>query len=312
MATILITGGTGMIGTALSRFLTGKQHQIIILTRHLPRGRGAGTSDISYAGWNPAKQTIDSEAIQKADYIINLAGAGVADKRWSKKRKAEIVNSRVQSGELLVKALKEIPNKVKAVISISGIGWYGDDKKRNTGQSFFSEQDAADSDYLGQTCVQWEEAIQPVTALSKRVVIYRTGIVLSNGGGAFTEFKKPVRMGLAPIFGSGRQVMSWIHIDDVCRLFLYAIENEKIRGIYNAVAPQPATNKNLILSLAKKMKGRFYIPGYVPSFLLKIILGEVSIELLKSAWVSSEKISSTGFQFVFPSLEAALDDLLKK
>jgi uncharacterized protein (TIGR01777 family) len=308
MATILITGGTGTIGTALSKSLTGKQHQVIILTRH-PR---EGTAAVSYAAWDPANKSIDIEALQKADYIINLAGAGVADKRWTKKRKQELVDSRVQSGALLVKALQENENKVKAVISMSGIGWYGDDKKRNAKQSVFREGDAADEGFLGQTCVKWENAIKPVTALNKRIVIFRSGIVLSNDGGALSEFKKPVRAGLATIFGSGNQVTSWIHVDDLCRLFLYAIDNERIRGEYNTVAPQPVTNKNFILTLAKKMKGRFFIPIYVPSFLLKMVLGEVSTEVLKSATVSCEKLISSGFQFLFPTLDVALDDLIKK
>jgi uncharacterized protein (TIGR01777 family) len=308
MATILITGGTGTIGKALSKFLTGQQHQVIILTR----SPHTGTPDVSYAAWDPAKKTIDIDALQKADYIINLAGAGVADKRWTKKRKQEIVDSRVQSGELLVKALQENTNKVKAVISMSGIGWYGEDNKRSASQPYFKEGDPADNDFLGETCVKWENAIKPVTALNKRLVIFRCGIVLSNDGGAFTEFKKPVRAGIAPIFGSGEQVTSWIHIDDVCRMFLYAIGNERVQGEYNVVAPQPVTNKNLMLTLAKKMKGSFHIPIYVPSFMLKLILGELSIEILKSAKVSCHKITDSGFQFVFPSLEVALDDLLKK
>lgn len=308
MATILITGGTGTIGKALSKFLTAKQHQVIILTRH-PRTSTAG---ISYAMWDPAQKIIDIEALQKADYIINLAGAGVADKRWTKKRKAEIVDSRVQSGALLVKTLQENDNKVKAVISMSGIGWYGDDNKRSANQPFFTEGDAADEGFLGQTCIQWEDAIKPVTALNKRLIVFRCGIVLSKDGGALTEFQKPVRAGVAPFFGSGEQITSWIHIEDLCRLYLYAIDNEKIRGVYNTVAPQTVTNKNFMLTLAKKMKGRFYIPIYVPSFVLKLIMGELSIELLKSAKVSCEKVVSSGFQFLFPTLDAALDNLIKK
>jgi uncharacterized protein len=308
MATILITGGTGLIGTALSSFLTGKNHDVIILTRQVRPGK----PNITYAAWDPARQTIDTEAIEKADYIINLAGAGVADKRWTKKRKEEMVSSRVQSGQLLSKTLQDIPNKVKTVISISGIGWYGDDEKRSSGQHFFKEQDPADTGYLGATCVQWENAIKPVTEVGKRLVIFRCGVALSNKGGAYTEFAKPVRFGLATILGSGRQVISWIHIDDVCRLFLYAIENEKMQGVYNAVAPEPVTNKNFMLSLAKKIKGSFFIPFYVPSFVLKIVLGELSVEVLKSATVSSEKISAEGFQFVYPTLDVALNDLVKK
>ncbi|OQP47778.1 TIGR01777 family protein [Niastella yeongjuensis] len=308
MATILITGGTGTIGKSLSKVLVEKQHEVIILTRHPRPASGA----VSYAAWDPANQSIDIAALQKADFIINLAGAGVADKRWSKKRKKEIVDSRVQSGQLLVKAMQENTNKVQAVISMSGIGFYGDDNKRNPSQKFFTESDPADPGFLGDTCVQWENAIRPVTALNKRLVIFRCGIVLSNEGGALAEFKKPVKAGVATFFGSGDQVTSWIHIDDVCRLFALAIEKERIRGEYNMVAPEPVTNKHLMLTLAKKMKGKFYIPVYVPSFLLKLVLGELSIEILKSARVSCEKIKSSGFQFLFPTLEVALDDLLKK
>lgn len=308
MATIIITGGTGTIGKALSKLLVSKQHQVIILSRN-PR---TGSGNISYAAWDPANKTIDIDALQKADYIFNLAGAGVADKRWSKKRKQEIVDSRVHSGELLVKALEENTNKVKAVISMSGIGFYGEDKTRKASATYFKEGDPAAEDFLGDTCVKWENAIKPVTALGKRLVIFRCGIVLSNDGGAFTEFKKPIRAGIAPIFGGGDQVCSWIHIDDLCRMFMYAIDNEKIQGEYNTVAPQPVTNKNLMLTLAKKIKGSFYIPIYVPSFALKLILGELSIEILKSAKVSCEKIINSGFQFLHPSLEVALDDLVKK
>lgn len=308
MPTILITGGTGLIGTALSKLFTERQYDVIILTRQ-PR---AAASNISYAAWDPAQGTIDTAAIQKADYIINLAGAGIADKRWTKNRKAEIANSRIQSGQLLVRALQETPNKVKAVISASGIGWYGDDENRNPQKPLFTEEDPADDGYLGTTCVQWENSVQPVTSLGKRLVIFRKGPVFSTAGGAYKEFAKPVRYGLATILGDGRQVVSWIHIDDVCRLYLYAIENENMQGVYNAVAPEPVTNKNLMLTMAKKMKGSFFIPFYVPSFLLKIVVGEVSVEVLKSASVSCEKIRATGFQFVYPSLDVALDDLVKK
>ena len=308
MATILITGGTGTIGKSLSKFLVNKQHQVIILTRN-PR---SGTAGIAYAAWDPANKTIDIDALQKADYIINLAGAGVADKRWSKKRKQEIVDSRVHSGELLVKALQENTNKVKAVISMAGIGWYGADKTRKASATYFKEGDPADDGFLGATCVKWENAIKPVTALGKRLVIFRGGMVLSNDGGALTEFMKPVRAGLATILGGGDQVVSWIHIDDLCRMFQYALDNESIQGEYNTVSPQPVTNKNLMITLAQKVKGRFYIPIYVPSFVLRLALGELSVEILKSTKVSCEKIINSGFQFLYPSLEVALDDLVKK
>jgi uncharacterized protein (TIGR01777 family) len=308
MATILITGGTGLIGQAVSKLLISKGHSIIILSR----GQSAYTnSPYSVAHWDPAKQEIDVAAIRQADYIINLAGAGVADKRWTKKRKQEIVDSRVQVGELLVKALKENTNKVKAVISASGIGWYGDDVKRKPGRNAFTEDDPVDNEYLGETCRLWEASIDPVQELGKRLIKFRIGIVLSNEGGALKEYKMPVRFGVAAILGSGKQVISWIHIDDLTRLIVYAIEHEELHGVYNAVASQPVTNRNFMLKLAEKMKGRFYIPFYVPSFVLKLMLGGLSIEVLKSATVSNSKISHAGFQFLYPTVEAALGDLTK-
>lgn len=307
MATILITGGTGLIGRTLTEALLERNYKIIILTRN-SEVKQPGNSNLSYTAWNPQQQTIDEAAVRKADYIINLAGAGVADKRWTKKRKQEIVDSRINSGELIVKALREIPNNVKAVINASAIGWYGADPVIPNPDPF-NEEDPADDEFLGITCKQWEESIEPVTSLGKRLVKLRTGIVLSNDGGALKEFKKPLRFGIAAILGNGKQVISWIHIDDLVRMYIAAIEDDKINGVYNAVAPGPVDNKSLNVQLAKIVKGQFFIPVYVPSFVLKIVLGEMSIEVLKSATVSCDKIHQAGFVFQYPTLEAALQHL---
>jgi hypothetical protein len=307
MATVLITGGTGMIGRRLTQLLIEKGYDVIIVSRQLSvlsREKGK----VTYANWDIDKQTIDQEAISKADHIIHLAGAGVADKRWSKERKEEIVNSRTQSSALLVKALAENPNHVKTVVSSSAIGWYGPDTEKSLKQGF-SEEAAADTAFLGETCRLWEASIEPVTQLGKRLVKLRTGIVLSNEGGAFVEFKKPLKGGLATILGSGKQFVSWIHVDDLCHMFMAAIENESMSGAYNAVAPHPVTNQYLTITLAKKMCGKFYIPVYVPSFILKIMLGELSIEVLKSANVSSRKVQLTGFDFTYPTVEDAIAQL---
>jgi hypothetical protein len=231
----------------------------------------------------------------------------VAEKRWTKKRKEELLNSRTQSSDLLAKTLKENRGKVKAVISVSGIGWYGPDKEA---QKSFVEIDPAHDDFLGTTCLQWEASIDPVAELGIRLVKFRTGIVLSNEGGALKEFKKPLKFGLAAVLGSGKQIISWVHIDDVCRMFLHALEHEKMNGVYNAVAPNPVSNKELTQKLAKKMKGRFFITAPVPSFVLKLVLGEMSIEVLKSTRVSAAKIQRAGFQFLYPTIDAALTALV--
>lgn len=302
MATICITGGTGLIGKALTQYLTAKGHAIIVLSR---TQKNSTNPLISYRQWNVEKGMIDETAIAAADYIIHLAGAGVADKRWSKKRKEEIKQSRIQSSALLVHALSRIPNKVQAVVSASGIGWYGADKGK-----IFTETDPHYNDFLGTTCLAWENSIEPVTQLGIRVVKLRTGIVLSNDGGALAEFKKPVRFGLATILGSGKQMVSWIHILDIVRMYEYAIENKQLNGVFNAATHHPVTNKELTVAIAKKMKGNAFITIPVPSFALQLVLGEMSIEVLKSTTVSADKIRNSGFSFLYPTIDAAMNELI--
>lgn len=307
MATVLITGGTGMIGSALANELLNKNYDVIILTRSPEKY--SNTSRLSYAKWDVEKQIIDGNTITKADYIVHLAGEGIADKRWTAKRKEQIAESRTNSGALLVKALKQNVNNVRAVVSASAIGWYGIPffgETKGTENDPFDENDPAADDFLGTTCKDWEASIDPVVTLGKRLVKLRTGIVLSKEGGALKEFKKPLQFGVATILGNGRQIVSWIHIDDLVRLYIYAIETERVNGVYNAVAPHPATNKKLITHLAKTMRGKFYVPIFVPSFILKIVFGELSIEVLKSAAVSCKKIKREGYSFLYPSLTAAL------
>lgn len=309
MATILITGGTGLIGKALTPMLTAKGSKVIILSRHPHKNQTDAA--VSYATWDVQQQTIDNNAITAADYIIHLAGANVGDKRWTKKRKQEIVESRIKSSELIIRALQQTPNKVQAVISASATGWYGPDTAQSK-QKAFKEDAPNANDFLGTTCKLWEESIEPVTAIGKRLVKLRTGIVLSNEGGALPEFKKPLKAGVAGILGSGEQCISWIHIDDICLAYIHAIENTEMSGAYNAVTPKPVTNKQLTLALAKQMRGSLFIPVHVPAFALKLALGEMSIEVLKSTNVCADKIRKAGFSFKYPSIEGALENLIKK
>jgi uncharacterized protein len=309
MQTVLITGGTGMIGKQLTKHLTGKGYQVIILTRKMPLSKSSDPN-ITHALWSIAKKTIDLSAIKKAQYIIHLAGAGVVAKKWTTPYKAEIVKSRTESSALLINILQNNPHSIKAVVSASAIGWYGEDP--SPAKDGFVETDGAAPGFLGETCKLWEESIQPVEMMGIRLVKFRTGIVLSNKGGAMAEFKKPIQLGVACILGSGKQVVSWIHIDDLCRLYIEAIENPQLSGIYNAVTPIPVTNKELTLQLASQVKGRFYIPLHVPEFVLKIILGGRSMEVLRSTTVNCKKIKDTGFTFLYPSIEAALRQLCQK
>jgi uncharacterized protein (TIGR01777 family) len=307
MVTILITGGSGLIGKTLSDLLISKGYAVIILTRNKKTVEtDTGITHKTYAYWNPGKSMIDREAIKKSDHIIHLAGAGIADKRWTKKRKKEIADSRIAGSNLIVKSLLEIPNKVQTVVSASGIGWYGPD--RTEIDHAFIETDPAYPDFLGKTCELWEQSIHSITDAGKRLVILRTGIVLSNNGGALKEFRKPLRARVAAILGSGKQIISWVHIDDICRIYLYAIENKYMAGVYNATAPETVTNKEFVIKLSRADK-RPFIPVHVPAFALKMVLGEMSIEVLKSTTVNDDRLRHSGFNFLFPSVDAAIGEL---
>ncbi len=305
MQTVLITGGTGFIGRMLTNELIKEGYQVIILSRSA-RNPEPG---IRYATWDIDKGHIDQHALRSADFIIHLAGAGVMDKRWSKSYKKEIVDSRVETSRLIVENLRTNPHQVQAIISSSAIGWYGPDRP---GSGAFTEQDPPSDDYLGYTCQLWEESIGQASALGIRVCKIRTGIVLGKGGGALSEFIKPLRFGIAGILGSGRQMVSWIHAHDLCRIFVHAIQHTAMEGSYNAVAPQPVSNRNLVMTLARATRKNIFLPLRVPSFILKLILGEQSIEVLKSATVSADKIKGTGFVFRFPNIETAIADLTSK
>lgn len=304
MDTVIITGGTGLIGTALTRLLLERGYKVIILTRR-PDKRSNG--NVTYAHWNVETQTVDKEAIQQADYIVHLAGANVGGKRWTAARKQEIIDSRTQSSELIFTALKNFPNKVKKVISASATGFYGE-----YSDHIFTETDPPATDYLATTTHAWEQSISKVTGLDKKLVIFRTGIVLSKDGGALKEFYKPLRFGFATILGSGEQFVPWIHIHDIVRLYFNAIVNDRLEGIYNAVAPNPVTNRELIISMARMAKGKSFMTTYVPSFALKLALGEMSVEVLKSVKASADKIQRTGFQYSYPTINEAMEQLFSR
>ncbi|WP_457618592.1 TIGR01777 family oxidoreductase [Lutibacter sp.] len=244
---------------------------------------------------------IDIKAITTSDYIIHLAGAGIANKRWSKSRKKGLIDSRIKTTNLLYEKVKELNPNLKGFIAASGIGFYG----AITSSKIFTEKDENGGDFLSLVCKLWEKASNQFNTLSIRTVIFRTGIVFSKNGGALQKIIKPIKLGFGSPIGSGNQFMPWIHLEDLCNMYIEAIENPSLKGIYNAVAPQHITNKFLTQEITKILKMKIWLPK-IPSLVFKIIFGEMAIILLKGSRVSSDKISKTGFKFKFPDLESAL------
>ncbi len=307
MAIVLISGGTGMVGSHLSQHLIERGYEVVILTRE--KNKSSQNPKIFYSHWNVEKNIIDSAIVRKSDHIVHLAGAGVMDKKWTEAYKKIILSSRVKSAELIISCLKDHDHHVKSLVSASAIGWYGEDGK-NLRNKEFIETDLAADDFLGKTTLLWEASTDPVVSLGIRLIKLRTGIVLSNDGGVLKEYKMILRFGIAPILGNGKQNVSWIHIDDLCRMYCEAIENGYLNGSYNAVAPYPVPQKILILTLAEKLRNNFFIAVYIPTFLLKLRFGNRSIEIFKSATVSRKKITSAGFTFLYPTVDAALNELV--
>lgn len=304
MKTVLITGGTGMVGSALADMLNDQGYRVKILTR----GRSETLRENrEYIQWNPESKQVIPGLLHDVHAVVNLAGAGVMDQRWSDAYKKNIAESRIRSGEWLCHQFLADRGACTTLISASAIGWYGPD---HSPAIPFTEEAPADPTFLGQTCEQWESSVDAVQSLNIRLVKLRIGIVLDANQGALQEFMKPLRWGIATILGSGDQQISWIHKTDLCRMIRYAIEHETVQGIFNAVAPAPVTNALLVKELAERMRKGRYIPLYVPKWVLRLVLGESSIEVLKSATVSCRKIHQTGFTFLFPSVQAALDQLL--
>jgi hypothetical protein len=294
---ILITGASGLIGSRLTELLVQQGHRVC----HLSRERKTGPVETFV--WDPEENTMDRSALQGVDTIIHLAGAGVADQPWTPARKKEILDSRVQSTRLLLQTLKDNSNTVRSFISASAIGYYG----FADAQRLFAENDEGGKDFLAEVTKAWEKEVDTLTALNLRVVKLRIGIVLSEKGGALKEIAKPIRLGFGSPLGSGQQYLSWIHLDDLCHLFVKAVEDEHLQGVYNAVTDY-CTNQAFAQACAKVLKKPLWLPA-IPSVILKIILGDRADLVLNGSKISSSKIRATGFHFHFETLEGALADL---
>ena len=302
MGNVLISGGNGLVGRRLSEMLVDKGYRVIILSRNPDR-----SSIYQNYFWDPDRNLIDSKAITEADYIVHLAGENLGEKRWSTRRKKQIIDSRVKTGELLFNKAKETDGRLKAFISASAIGYYGS----VTSERIFTESDPPAADFAAEVCRLWEKEALKFADAGVRTVIIRTGIVLSAKGGALEKLVLVARFGVGSPIGSGNQYLPWIHIEDLCNIYVKAIEENTMSGIYNAVAPESNTNRDFTKLIAS-MLHRPYIAPPVPEFVMKLLYGEMASMLLEGSRVSPDKLKQSGFNFMFPDLRNALADLLKK
>lgn len=298
MATILIAGGTGFIGTHLSRRLLADGHTV----RHLSRSAQPDSPYPTFR-WDVNAQTIDEAAFASIDYVYNLAGAGIVGARWTDERKRIIITSRTQSAHLLGKTMQRLGVQPKLYLSSSAVGYYGD-----RGEELMTEDQTPGDGFLSESCVAWEAAVHEVEAMGFPVFINRTGIVLHPHEGALEKMLLSMNVNVSTYFGDGQQYYSWIHVDDLVGIFVHALDNH-LTGTYNGVAPSPETNKTLAEAIPKAMdKTALVIPA--PTFALKLAMGEMSHTVLDSCRCSAEKIAEAGYSFRFPELGKALEDLL--
>lgn len=299
MKNVLITGGSGLVGTELSALLKEKGYKVAHLTR---------TKKVNYPypqfEWDIEKQEMDEEAIRFSDVIIHLAGAGVADKKWTDERKKVIVESRTESAALLYKTISKLKDhKPLHFISASAIGYYGMD----TGDKMLDESAEAGNDFLAEVTKKWEASADQFEALKIPTAKIRIGIVLTDKGGALPQLALPIKLFAGAPLGSGKQWMSWIHLEDLARLFLHVMEN-KLTGIYNGVGANPATNKQVTKAVAKALKKPLILPN-VPAFAMKLLLGEMAQMVLGGNKVSAKKTLDSGFEFKFEQLDKALEEI---
>lgn len=297
---ILITGGTGLIGSHLIPTLLNKGMSVNVLSRTVYK---SDTKNLNYFKWDIEKKEIDSKSLEGVDCIIHLAGAGIAEKKWSDDRKKILIDSRVKSLDLIYSALQNKKIKPKKLISTSGIGYYG----AKTTDQIFIEKDKPGSDFISLICQEWEKAALNFQKIGMEVFIPRVGVVLTKKGGALERMKGPTKFNVGSPLGSGKQWMPWVHVEDLVNTYLYAIE-KNLTGIFNVVSKEHVNNKIFSKTLAKVLNKAHFMPN-VPSFILRGIFGEMAVIILEGSRVSNEKLIMKGFKFKFTNIETALNDL---
>lgn len=301
MTTVLVTGASGLIGGHLCKRLSEEGYSVRVLGRST-----SAVSPYEQFTWNVRDNVMDENAVKNVDYIVHLAGANISEGRWNESRKAEIVQSRVNSAKLLFDTVKNTDTKLKAFISSSAIGYYG----AQTSETIFDEGHGPSTDFIGEVCKQWEEAAQHFEAVDMRTVMIRTGVVLTPQNGPLAKMVMPVKLGVGSGLGKGSQYLPWIHIEDLCNIYLKAIQDDAMNGPYNGVAPEHITNLDFTKTIGKVIGKKVWMPN-VPSFVLKLLFGEMAVIFLEGSRVSSKKIEKAGLKFTHPAAHAALENLLK-
>lgn len=295
---VLISGGSGLVGNILTDLLLEKGYKV----GHISRSQSADNR-VETIVWDLKKKTIDIDKVVKYDYLINLVGAGIADKKWTDERKREIVDSRVDALNFLFEIVQNNDHQFKSIVSASAVGYYGFE----TSKHVFTESDQPGTDFLAETCVKWEKAVFQFNELNIPTSAVRIGIVLSTAGGALKELARPVKFFAGAPLGSGDQYIPWVHIKDVSRQFIYQMEN-RLSGVYNAAADEHKTNAEFTKDVAQVLNKPLLLPN-VPKFVMKIILGERALMVLKGNKISNQKVKKAGFNYEFSNLKNALEDL---
>lgn len=298
---VLLTGGSGFVGKYLTEVLIANGFSVSVLSR----ADRKNTPLITYYKWDLKNDFIEEEAILKADYIVHLAGEGIVEKRWTEKRKKAILESRTKPIELIYAILKNNNKSLDAFVSASAVGIYG----AFTAKEICTEEKTPANDFLGTTCQKWENTVDTINSLGIRTVKIRTGIVLGKNEGFLKKVEPSFKAGFGAILGSGKQYLPWIHIQDLCQIYLKAIIDPEMHGAYNATITDNTTNASFSKILANLYGYKIWLPK-MPAFLLKLVLGEMSVAVLEGQRVSSEKIQKTGFEFQFNDIETALSNSL--
>ena len=304
---VIITGATGFVGARLVRQLIEKGHRPLALTRNAQKARKKLPSECEVLEWSPGEQNplnFDPKEIANVEAAINLAGENISEKRWSEEQKQKILNSRLQVTEALVQSLKQHAPQCEALVSASAIGFY-----RVNQSETLTEEAGPGEGFLPEVCQRWESEAQKIGEQT-RLVILRIGVVLGPEGGALGKLLPLFNLGLGGKVSNGGQMMSWIHVDDLVRIFTRAIEDQHMKGIYNAVSPYPVNNKTFTQALAKALGRPALFP--VPAFALKLLMGEMSTIVLDSQTLSSQKLQTLGFEFQFPTIDEATKDLIQQ